>query len=104
MAGEEETIGGLYQAILDHWNRRDAPGLAQLLIDDALLIGFDGSQMQGAAAVRDELARIFADDKPARGRQSYSRADRIFSPAARAGADLATAQRAFGRRFGVEMG
>lgn len=66
MSGEEEAIRDLYQALLDRWNGRDAPGMAELLLGDALVIGFDGSQMQGAAAVRDELARIFADHTPAR--------------------------------------
>jgi uncharacterized protein (TIGR02246 family) len=66
MAGEEQAIRGLYQALLDRWNGRDAPGMAELLLDDGLVVGFDGSQMQGAAALRDELARIFADHTPAR--------------------------------------
>jgi uncharacterized protein (TIGR02246 family) len=67
MAGEdEEAIRGLYQALLDRWNERDASGMAALLLDDGLVVGFDGSQMQGAAAVRDQLAQIFANHTPAR--------------------------------------
>lgn len=66
MSNEEKPIRDLYQALLDRWNQRDASGFATLLLDDGLVVGFDGSQMQGAAAVRDELSRIFADHTPAR--------------------------------------
>jgi uncharacterized protein (TIGR02246 family) len=66
MAGEEDAIRGLYQTLLDGWNRRDAPAMVELLLDDGLVVGFDGSQMQGAAMVGEELARIFADHTPAR--------------------------------------
>jgi len=62
----EEPIRDLYQALLHRWNQRDASGMAELLVEDSLVVGFDGSQMQGAAAAREELARIFADHTPAR--------------------------------------
>lgn len=66
MAREEAAIRDLYQQLLDRWNHRDAPGMAALLLEDGLVVGFDGSQMPGSAAVREELARVFADHTPAR--------------------------------------
>jgi uncharacterized protein (TIGR02246 family) len=66
MEREGEAVRALYQELLDGWNQRSAEGMSGLLLDDAIVVGFDGSQMQGAAAVREELSRIFADHTPAR--------------------------------------
>jgi len=56
----------LYDALLDAWNRRNADQFAELFEDDALVIGFDGSLMNGREAVRTELRRIFAGHPTAR--------------------------------------
>jgi uncharacterized protein (TIGR02246 family) len=66
MEREEERIRGLYQQLLDAWNRRGAEAMARLFSDDAIVVGFDGSQMTGARAVEEELGRIFRDHVPAR--------------------------------------
>ena len=66
MEREEERVRGLYQLLLDAWNGRSADAMARLFLDDAILVGFDGSQMSGARAVEEELGRIFGDHLPAR--------------------------------------
>ncbi len=58
---DERSIRSLYQQLLQSWNRRDAEGYAALFADTAQVIGFDGSQMMGKAAIGAELGRIFAD-------------------------------------------
>lgn len=39
--------------------------MASLFVDDANVVGFDGSQMDGKAAIEAELGRIFADHRTA---------------------------------------
>jgi len=66
MERDDELVRGLYQQLLDAWNRRSADAMANLFLDDAIVVGFDGSQMTGARAVADEMGRIFRDHVPAR--------------------------------------
>jgi uncharacterized protein (TIGR02246 family) len=58
--GHESDVRHLYTQLLTAWNGRDAAGFAGLFADDGVSIGFDGSQMTGAA-IREEVARIFRD-------------------------------------------
>ncbi|HUS15907.1 MAG TPA: SgcJ/EcaC family oxidoreductase [Chloroflexia bacterium] len=57
----EAAAGALYAALLDAWNRRDAADLASLFTADGNLIGFDGSAVDGSAAIAAHLAPIFTD-------------------------------------------
>ena len=57
----EASVRELYLAILNGWNNRDAKAMAACLSSEALLIGFDGSVVEGHAAILDHLERIFAD-------------------------------------------
>ena len=66
MDRDQDDVRALYQQLLDAWNRRSAKGMAELFLRDAVVVGFDGSQMIGARAVEEELGRIFADHAPAR--------------------------------------
>ena len=50
----------LYDALLDAWNRRNADQFAELFENDAVVIGFDGSVMNGREDIRAQLAAIFA--------------------------------------------
>lgn len=54
-------IEPLYRNLLDRWNERDASGFAALFLDDAHVVGFDGSMMSGRAAIETSLAAIFAE-------------------------------------------
>jgi uncharacterized protein (TIGR02246 family) len=65
-AREDEEVGALYRSLLDAWNQRRAERMAELFLEDGIVVGFDGSQMRGARAVHDEMSRIFADHRPAR--------------------------------------
>jgi uncharacterized protein (TIGR02246 family) len=55
----------LHASLLACWNRRDAEGFTALFTTDGNVVGFDGSQMDGRAAIQQELERIFADHQPA---------------------------------------
>ncbi|HEX5575482.1 MAG TPA: SgcJ/EcaC family oxidoreductase [Gemmatimonadales bacterium] len=55
----------LHASLLASWNRRDAEGFAALFTTDGNVVGFDGSQMDGRAAIQQELHRIFVDHLPA---------------------------------------
>jgi uncharacterized protein (TIGR02246 family) len=58
---DQKQIEALYRQFLDGWNNRDAEALAAPCTDDAVLIGFDGSQNIGRADIIATLGQIFAD-------------------------------------------
>lgn len=62
----QEALTNLYERLVDGWNAADAEAMAAVLAEDGLVVGFDGSQMVGRAAVAGELGRIFADHETAR--------------------------------------
>jgi uncharacterized protein (TIGR02246 family) len=62
---DDAELGSLYHQLLDCWNRRSAGEFAALFAEDASVVGFDGSQMNGRAAIADELSRIFANHQTA---------------------------------------
>jgi uncharacterized protein (TIGR02246 family) len=62
MSGVERLHG----EILDAWNRQDADGYASRFADDALVVGFDGSEMNGVGEITEQLAEVFADHQVAR--------------------------------------
>ncbi len=55
----------LHGAILEAWNRQDEQAYAGCFTDDAVVIGFDGSEMHGTAAIAEQLRAIFADHEVA---------------------------------------
>jgi uncharacterized protein (TIGR02246 family) len=57
----EDHVGALHRALLEAWNRRGASAMAALCTDDCVIIGFDGSQMNGRREIETALRRIFAD-------------------------------------------
>ena len=62
----EDAAKDLYQNLIDGWNAGDAEAMGAALTPQSLVVGFDGSQMVGRAAVTEELARVFADHQTAR--------------------------------------
>jgi uncharacterized protein (TIGR02246 family) len=58
---EAETVKALYQDLLSAWNERTAAGYAALFEEDGMVVGFDGSVMNGRSGIENELNRIFAD-------------------------------------------
>ena len=64
----EQTAAALRQlhaSLLDSWNRGDAAGFAALFTSEGNIVGFDGSPVDGAAAIQDHLQQIFTDHRPA---------------------------------------
>jgi uncharacterized protein (TIGR02246 family) len=55
----------LYNALLTAWNNHDAKGIASLFCDDGTLVGFDGSQISGAANIFVEMEMIFKHHRTA---------------------------------------
>jgi uncharacterized protein (TIGR02246 family) len=60
-----DAVVALYTNILEAWNRRDAKAFAAQFTENGNTVGFDGSQLDGRAAIAAELSRIFADHTPA---------------------------------------
>ncbi|RYE23855.1 MAG: SgcJ/EcaC family oxidoreductase [Sphingobacteriales bacterium] len=65
MNTETSTIEQLYFNYLTAWNNRDGKAMAAFFAADGNLIGFDGSQVNGAEEIDEHLSSIFADHKPA---------------------------------------
>lgn len=61
----EEEVKELYLRLVEGWNARDAAAMAAALEPDALVIGYDGSQMFGREEVTNQLGEIFADHRTA---------------------------------------
>lgn len=59
-AAERESAAHLYEQLLTAWNRRSAADFAAVFADDGHAVGFDGSPMDGRAAIAAALTEIFA--------------------------------------------
>lgn len=55
-----DDIRALYDALIEAWNRRDAGAMAALFAPEGQMVGFDGSQVDGAGEIAAHLAPIFA--------------------------------------------
>jgi uncharacterized protein (TIGR02246 family) len=51
----------LYVRLLTAWNNRDARAMSECFDDDAVMIGFDGSTVEGRTKIEGHLAPIFKD-------------------------------------------
>lgn len=65
-SADEGAIHALYRRLLDAWNARNAGDLATLFADDGNLVGFDGSPLDGRAAIATHLRAIFIAHQTAR--------------------------------------
>jgi uncharacterized protein (TIGR02246 family) len=61
MSDADADVRALYRRMLESWNRADAEAFAAPFAEDGEVVGFDGSQTAGRAAIAAELGRIFAD-------------------------------------------
>jgi uncharacterized protein (TIGR02246 family) len=61
----EDKVRELYGRLIDGWNASDAVAMASPLAGDALVIGYDGSEMIGREQVENQLGQIFADHETA---------------------------------------
>jgi uncharacterized protein (TIGR02246 family) len=55
-----DDVRALHRRLLDAWNARDAADYASAFAHDGVIIGFDGSEMVGRAAIAEHLGGIFA--------------------------------------------
>jgi uncharacterized protein (TIGR02246 family) len=62
---DETIIRQLYADLIAAWNNHNAESYAALFTDNANLVGFDGSIMNGKADVLSHLSGIFAHHKTA---------------------------------------
>ncbi len=65
--GENDNVAvrELYQQLIASWNQADATSFAEGFTEDASVIGFDGSQMNGRKQILKEISSIFADHRVA---------------------------------------
>jgi uncharacterized protein (TIGR02246 family) len=56
----------LHKELLTFWNNQSGVGMASLFTEDANVIGFDGSQMNGRLQIETELKQVFANHRTAR--------------------------------------
>lgn len=57
----ESAVAELYEQLIAAWNERDAERFGAPFADHGVVIGFDGSELNGREAIARELGRIFAD-------------------------------------------
>jgi uncharacterized protein (TIGR02246 family) len=62
---DEKKVRSLYKMLLDSWNARNARDYSELFTEDALIIGFDGSQSVGRKEIYNHLHQIFNDHETA---------------------------------------
>ena len=58
---DEDAVSSLHKQLLDAWNRRAAADFAALFAEDAYVVGFDGSQMDGREQIATDIGAVFAD-------------------------------------------
>jgi uncharacterized protein (TIGR02246 family) len=63
---DEAEVRALYRGLLDAWNGQDADGFGAAFAVDGEQVGFDGSQVVGAAAIAEAMGQVFADHRTAR--------------------------------------
>ena len=57
---DEQDIRDLYRRLLAAWDSRNAAGIAALIAPHGNMVGFDGSPLDGPAAIAAALGQIFA--------------------------------------------
>jgi len=66
MNANEAEIRALHGRLLAAWNARDAKAFGDQFTEDGEQVGYDGSQVAGAAVITDNIGQIFADHPTAR--------------------------------------
>ncbi|MGC2695038.1 MAG: SgcJ/EcaC family oxidoreductase [Candidatus Angelobacter sp.] len=49
---DRDKVRALYLAFIDGWNSRNASAMAAQIADDGILIGFDGSELNGSHEIK----------------------------------------------------
>jgi uncharacterized protein (TIGR02246 family) len=59
------AVAARYAELIDGWNARDGNRFAAPFVEDATVLGFDGSEMRGRDTIASEMRRIFEDHETA---------------------------------------
>lgn len=60
---DEIAVHNLYKQLLKSWNEQEADNYGELFTEDASVIGFDGSQMNGSYEITESIRTIFASHR-----------------------------------------
>jgi uncharacterized protein (TIGR02246 family) len=60
---DEIAVFNLYKQLLKSWNEQQADNYGELFTEDASVIGFDGSQMNGNYEITESIRAIFASHR-----------------------------------------
>lgn len=61
LLSETAALHALHAVLLASWNARDASTFAEQFIEDAHVVGFDGSEMNGREQIEAQLSQVFGD-------------------------------------------
>jgi uncharacterized protein (TIGR02246 family) len=62
---DEAAVAELYEELVEGWNAHDAERFAAPFAEDGQLVGFDGSEQSGRAAIAEAMRAIFEDHETA---------------------------------------
>jgi uncharacterized protein (TIGR02246 family) len=61
----ERAVRDLYARLIEAWNKRNARDYALVFAEDANLVGYDGSEIQGQAKIGAHISEIFSHHQTA---------------------------------------
>jgi uncharacterized protein (TIGR02246 family) len=62
----DAEVRELYRKLLEAWDKRNARDYAMLFVPDAILVGFDGTQVFGQADIGAHISEVFSHHQTAR--------------------------------------
>jgi uncharacterized protein (TIGR02246 family) len=65
-SGSEAEVRELYRKLLEAWDKRNARDYAMLFAPDAILVGFDGTQVFGQKDIGAHISQVFSHHQTAR--------------------------------------
>lgn len=65
-SGAEAEVRELYRKLLQAWDKRNARDYAMLFAPDAILVGFDGTQVFGQTDIGAHISEVFSHHQTAR--------------------------------------
>jgi uncharacterized protein (TIGR02246 family) len=65
-SGPEAEVRELYRKLLEAWDKRNARDYAMLFAPDAILVGFDGTQVFGQTNIGAHISEVFSHHQTAR--------------------------------------
>jgi uncharacterized protein (TIGR02246 family) len=65
-SGADAEVRELYRKLLEAWDKRNARDYAMLFTTDAILVGFDGTQVFGQTDIGAHISEVFSHHQTAR--------------------------------------